>query len=306
MDLAEEVPNGDDGIDISEEGSEDPLPPNEVLNQLVDRPDAENDDGDFQRALVGRAGPFDLSEVPDAIVADSNIQQKDIYTTMLYGNALAESRTDWDRMYRKSMRLSDLRKIFEKKMSTRAMELLSMRVDLTIDDHYTIDPKSPDLLWDISSHNLDFFAAVSRDVGLDAAIPGVRTDHNWAATIDLHRSYRSFKARYVDLGFNSHGRMLYFGRVGSLELWLAFRPRDDFEVDPAVEKARTAEMRQKYGRDGHDTRLMPHHVQIVLLFLSKMLATLRSHHIVVSHDWGLPAAKSDPHRLSAKASTNAL
>lgn len=125
----------------------------------------------------------------------------------------------------KRILLSTHRKLYEQRMAKAAFDLLRVRTEIDIDAEYQYDPVSPDLIFDITRHFLDFMLVLSSGIGFDAFLPNTANDHLFSFSLDLHQPQRLLKTKHTDLGFSLLHRVLYLGSSrGKDTAWLIMVP----------------------------------------------------------------------------------
>lgn len=235
-----------------------------------------------QREDAREAMNFALDDVPANIVAHDPPSQEEILRHLFTGaDERSANQRSWTDTAQCPVKLSHLKKYYEHRNEHAAVDLLKKRAHLEIDSKFMISPHSANLVWQTKNHFLDFLLVVSRDIGLDACIPTRAVDHQWTCTWNLHQSYREFNAKYGKLGFDPTGRMLCAGRVGPEFIWFAFCPREVIEGEEVFDDVHCPQP-LKAG----DTRLLPLHYRMFMMFLADVLAAMPFRHIHVQHPWG--------------------
>jgi hypothetical protein len=172
--------------------------------------------------------PYILEEIPDSLVSDDPIAQ-DEFRGSLGGNSLKNDfRKKFETMRKSQIKLSTLRHLYEGQKSSAAIGLLSRRNVVTIDEDYIYDPNDPNLAFKAEHHYIDFFMAVSANIGLDAVLPRARSEAsvpNFSFRLTLDGNYREWKTLHGQLGFDPSGRMLHIGRRYEEDVWIAFAPK---------------------------------------------------------------------------------
>lgn len=170
--------------------------------------------------------PLLLDEVPGELQADDGVDQRVVL------DSLRESASDahaysmkYEDMPVKRVLLSTLRKLYRKKLAKSAFDLLRCRTEIDIDAKYQHDSTSPDLIFDISRHFLDFMLVLSKDIGFHAFLPNSPSDHLFNFSLDLHQPQRILKTKHTNLGFSLLQRALFIGTSRGRETaWLIMVP----------------------------------------------------------------------------------
>lgn len=172
----------------------------------------------------------------DALSADDGLDQRVINGALTEGAYDSETqRQKFKDVPFRRVRLSELRANFEGNKTRRALNLMSMRTEIKIDDEYLHKHDNPNLAWDMSKHYLDFLLVQSASIGFHAILPRVANDLTFIFHLDLHQPCRTFTSKYVDLDFSPDRRLLYIGRSrGKDEVWLAMAPAEYFLKDQAL------------------------------------------------------------------------
>jgi len=219
---------------------------------------------------------FNLQDFPASLETDDPISQGDLARNLHHHNLTHEPfDVEFQRLRPSTITLSDLRKQFDRNLVGRAINSLSSRQQIHLDDATIYPVDHPDITLRCSKHYLDFTLAVSRDIGLDAILPNedVVVEPNWVFNLDLGIPIRQFRAHYSNLGFHTTGCMLYIGRQGQEDAWIAFVPNEQiFRGDhPLMSSARK-----------DTTFLKPDRFRQFAAFLNKALSDM-AYRDIVSH-----------------------
>jgi hypothetical protein len=178
----------------------------------------------------------------------------------------------YEQLPRLDVNLSNLRNVYERKDTNRAIRLLHRRSNLVIDESYLVDSDDPTYCFSCSKSFLDFILIVGSGVGIDMFIPNMATNHQYAISLNLQLQIKPFKAKYGTLGFNPSGAMWCLGQTPSEDLWLAMAPNEYFENNGTDFR-----MSEKHG----DTHLSRVHFRIMQIFMISMLAKIEGKHYYI-------------------------
>jgi hypothetical protein len=85
---------------------------------------------------------------------------------------------------------------------------------------------NPDLIcWDPLAHYLDSICAVSANPGIQAVLPSMQQDLDFALTLKPKEWARPYKCKFGQVGFDIKSRALYLGYENHRQLFILFRPR---------------------------------------------------------------------------------
>ncbi|TFK59308.1 hypothetical protein BDN72DRAFT_865263, partial [Pluteus cervinus] len=174
---------------------------------------------------------FHLGEVPPTVEADDPVDQGAIYRSILRTPAAhlnPSARQEWARMPVQRVPLSALEKMYKHRLTDHAISLLHTRMDVVLDEDYVVDPQSPNLLWKLDGHFIDYILVVGKPSGLHAFLPRRIPPPSFQVTIQPQLR-REFRARYGSLGFKPNASMLYLGSGPGGEFWLGMCPIEDLE-----------------------------------------------------------------------------
>lgn len=126
-----------------------------------------------------------------------------------------------------TVKLSCLKRIADEKDPKLAIELLTKRVTVTIDDKYLIDVEKEEVIPQSSDIYLDFCLAIPRHIGFGALIPRF-PDHRYKASFTLNAPYRTFQGfKYAKPQYLYNGRCLFLGESDGESMWLVLAPVDE-------------------------------------------------------------------------------
>jgi hypothetical protein len=165
------------------------------------------------------------------------------------------------------IRLSSLANMHNRSHTTSALALLSKRLNITIDDKYTVTSNNKNLSWNADQNFIDFFTCVSSCIGLDACIPNQISVHNYEFQLNLRQPIRNFRSKYAQLGFDPVASILWIGRSPTAEdVWFALAPTKCLEIDSAIVPPGTCT---------GSTQLKPFHYRVLVFFIITMLKAAR-------------------------------
>lgn len=173
---------------------------------------------------------LDVSDVPDEITCADSPTQAQVVEGIIRNTASIRA-TDDAEFYEKSVKdlpVRTLKKIYDTRNRDHAIRMLHRRHRITFGRDDLYDPKDPALGWGRHKHFLDFLLVVPKEPGLDAIIPNREVDHNFSFDFTLTQYYRPWTTKYGELGFDPSRRMLYIGKAGGQNVWLAMAPADVF------------------------------------------------------------------------------
>jgi hypothetical protein len=188
-----------------------------------------------------------LGNVSTALLSDDPITQHDVFT------AMNQIRVDEEELKfldapRRAITLKELRTMYERKASRRALQLLMSRHRLVIDDEYIAAGDSDKVAWKAQDTGaLDFLACVPNKPGFSAVLPNPPSGTMYEWQVDFTCPQKEFKAKHAHLGFDPARSMLYIGRCNGEDLWGAWIPKEFFD-EPDYNRPAT-------GFSSGDTRL---------------------------------------------------
>lgn len=191
-------------------------------------------------------GPFDQSSdlvdiapVPEVYLAelgdrvDQSKVLENIIATTLHDPANFDA-FDEKTVYK--LRLSKLQRLYENK-DPRAIDLLSNRHKIMIDERFRLEFGRRQILLDTSQTMIDYQLVVANSIGFEILLPNAANDHRFSFNMDLKRPQKQFKGKHGMVGFDTKGRMLYLGRANNEEVYLTMAPNEFlggyFEACPA-------------------------------------------------------------------------
>jgi hypothetical protein len=169
--------------------------------------------------------PFCLSDIPPELDTDDPVNQEDLLIH-LYRNSdndLSFEQT-FETLQIRKLTVSALERQYKQLRSAQAISSLRTRTQVVLERDSTYKTHSPDVSMSCDQHFLDFFMAVGSGMGMDAVLPAVDVDHTWTFNMDVTQPFRQWRMNYGRLGFETAGRMLYFGRRAQEDVWVAFAP----------------------------------------------------------------------------------
>jgi hypothetical protein len=192
---------------------------------------------------------------------------------------------EWNAARITSMKLSAFKRAFERGAEHRPDDrwysnLLKHRIKVNLEDEALVIPSlSNHLLWDATSHYLDYFLAVSLRIGIWAILPNLEHDHTFVLQLDWKKPQKEFPCKYAKLNFDPTGCMLFIGQCQNEDVYLGLCPRtvvqpgnlDDVEcIEPGYHRG--------------NTRLSRKHYNIFILFLARSFSRLPHRSINVDQD----------------------
>ncbi|KAG2365886.1 hypothetical protein BDR07DRAFT_1373987 [Suillus spraguei] len=236
----------------------------------------------FLSNAIEESSPFNLDDVPSTVESDDPVPQEEVFHSMFIAREGQETtgRT-WEQTPVCTLSLSTFEKVFRKKDKATAVNLLLRRANLRIDSHLTFAPDHHMLLWDASTHFLDFVLVVSGAIGLHAFLPNTISDHTFSVSLNFRLHNKQFKPKFGKLGFDPTGAMMPIGTGASCELWLGFCPLTHIE-DPSLADETPLLNAKKHG----ETRLSARHYRMAVMFIASALAQISSMPIHIMHTYG--------------------
>jgi hypothetical protein len=170
--------------------------------------------------------PAEVFQIPDDLVADPDDQVKQsevldqIIATTLDDPANIDVFTE-KRVF--NLKLSQLRKLYENKDSS-AMELLSYRHKVVIDDDYRVETGMGQVMINTDKTMLGCHLTVANCMGLSPLLPNAASMHSFSFEMNLKQPLRKFEWKHAMVGFDTKGRMLYIGHAMNEVVFLAMAP----------------------------------------------------------------------------------
>ena len=237
---------------------------------LSPTPDSDNDDTEPSK------GPTDATEIPDAFASDSPINQEtqqDEVLNEIIGTVPVKTDSFAD-MKRGILKLSEMKKLYNRS-SKHAIDKLSQRWRIEIDDDMRLRVGTGKVLMDTDETMLDYTLIVAKCMGLVALIPNMVTANQFIFEMDLKKPYREFKGKHGLVGFDTKGRMLYIGKCMNEDVFLAMAPRSFVANEQEPRPA---------GYSSGSSRMSTRHSRMVTLMLLHFLPKTRHRSFAVNGD----------------------
>jgi hypothetical protein len=232
-----------------------------TYHQLFPRQSSVLEENDLPDETPQTDEAFCLSDFPRELYSEDPINQEELIQNLqIDPNPADQFRRQFEAMEIKRIKLSDLRRRYDEKLSTYAINCLRDRTQIVLDNDSIYPVDSPEIVLQCQDHFLDFFMVVSSTVGLDAVLPNKPVDHTWAFTMDLTQHFRQWRTNYGRLGFDSAGRMLYVGKRLQEDVWIALAPLAFVQNTLAEEPAGI--------QTGPSSCLTPIHFRSLAMFLN--------------------------------------
>jgi hypothetical protein len=210
---------------------------------------------------------FQLEDVPEQIEAFDPAAQNDILSAMFTNVPRdQDSLKKFRDMPTRNVKLSVLKKQYDRKASAFSLNLLRRRTTVDVDDEATVPTDDKLLMWRVSDHFLDFLLIVPKGPGMDACLPNTEIDNHFQLELDL-QPYRRFKAKYGKLGFSPVGRILYMGKCRYEDVWFAMCPNDVHN-----EAHDDDDNDDDWNRKEANTCMTATHARIITLFIATVLS----------------------------------
>lgn len=210
-------------------------------------------------------GPTDITEIPDIFGSDEgDQQQQDELLNEITGNALANI-DKFDDLKRNTLKLSLLKKAFNKK-DERILNFLSYRWAVEVDDEFCHQVGAGKVMMDTNETMLDYHLTVANCLGFSALLPNAVTSIRFSFEMDLKKHYREFKGKHGMVGFDTRGRMLYVGKCMNEDVFLAMAPKSVVTGETEACHA---------GHSSGSTQMSRRHLRMVTLMLLNFLPQVR-------------------------------
>ena len=176
----------------------------------------------------GAKNPTNISIVPDALAVYPNelVNQSAILDGII---GTARDKQSAENRFKdlpvRSLKLSTLKAIYQKKDEQKAVKLLSNRHSLQIDNEFRVKLGVGQVLMDTDESMIDYHLTIANQTGFSALLPNARTDHRFCFEMDLKKPYFCFKGKHAMLGFDPAGSMLYIGQCHHEDVFLAMAPK---------------------------------------------------------------------------------
>lgn len=221
---------------------------------------------------VGDDGRTDIARPCELLETLDHYHQGDIVEGIMHqgGPLTLGGDTEFHAERCRTLSLSRFRQDYNDQNKASAMQHFNQRTRIVLDDGEVLDPLDPTLVWLANTHFLDFLLIVPKDPGLSAIIPRDITNHNYAFDFSLTQPHKVWSAKYGKLGFDPLRRMLFVGKVGGQQAWLAMVPKSFWNPELVLPT--------KYTHDEHNLSktVMPRgRYRRVVLMMAAMCAQAR-------------------------------
>jgi hypothetical protein len=173
--------------------------------------------------------PIDISIVPDDLTAypEDMVDQSTILDEII-GNRIHEKSPDqrFNDLEPEPLKLSLLQRYYERGQRKNAVDLLSTRHVIEIDDAFRVPLGTGEVLMNTDDTRIDYNLTVANCIGLSSLLPNRASDHRFAFKMDLDKQPYTFKGKHGMLGFDPAGSMLFIGHCGNDEVFLAMAPNE--------------------------------------------------------------------------------
>ena len=169
--------------------------------------------------------PFCLEDLPQHLLTDDPIDQDELlYNLYRVSDPNQTFEHAFETLPIRRLNVTAFERQYKNKVSGQAVSSLRTRTQVVLGKDSIYKHDSSNIELSCSNHFLNFFMAVSSNIGLAAVLPNLQVDHTWTLKLDLNQPFRQWRTNYGKLGFDSAGRMLYAGQKGQESVWFAFAP----------------------------------------------------------------------------------
>ena len=203
---------------------------------------------------------MDISHIPLAMASDDGVEQEQVLRAIELSQSIQHGlERQFERQKIHSLPLATLKTWFDRGESLRVIQNLTQRCRLNIRRSIK-NYDDPNLSWFCNHHFIDYILLVSARMGLHAIIPNTRHQPDYSFKLRLDQPFRTFHAKFAQLGFDPTRRMLYIGTVGNDQVWLAMAPNalNDVHDDIAM--------------SGTTTSLETHHYLAIVAWLAFVMS----------------------------------
>ena len=172
--------------------------------------------------------PAEVFQIPDDLAADPDdqVKQSEVLDQIIATTLDDPANIDMFNERRVfNLKLSYLRTFYENKDS-RAMELLSNRHKVVIDDDYRVETGMGQVMINTDKTMLDYHLTVANCMGLSPILPNAASMHRFLFEMNLKQPLREFKGKHAMVGFDTKGKMLYIGHAMNEDVFLAMAPNE--------------------------------------------------------------------------------
>jgi hypothetical protein len=180
----------------------------------------------------GSAHRVVLDIVPNALAADDAPAQDVVALAVDDRSYHHSARQKFNELPVRKVPLSRYRDIFDRKLPSKAIDLMRHRTEIFIGPELSYDALHPNLAWDLNNHFIDSLVVFSAAVGFDSVLPATDNDLLFSFSLDLHQPGRNIKLKHTPLLFPVERSVLYLGKTrGKDDLWLFMVPNEYFDDD---------------------------------------------------------------------------
>lgn len=168
----------------------------------------------------------DISTVPNALAAysDDYLRQSEVLKEIIRTSmASSAGEKAFNETAKSTVKLSVLRRLYEMR-DRNAMNLLSTRHSIEIDDQYRVLVGSGEIKLKCEKTTIDYHLTVANCMGIAALLPNTVSNHQFQFELDLKKPFKGFKPKHAMLGFDPAGRLLYVGRCSNEDVYIAMAP----------------------------------------------------------------------------------
>lgn len=230
----------------------------------------------------GLQAPFDIALAPPTLgTQDAPLQQTALASALRAPDDIQDNGEGFSELRPTGLPLHRLQGWYKGGQSAAAIDALFGRKTVTyVNGHYTVKAHDGRFFWAMDKSYLDLLICVGKGLGLGPLLPKSQFRHTYRFRIDLQKPMRQFTAKYVKLGFDPTGTMLWIGRSAySEDVWLAFPPKTfceggEYDEDQAMQF-----------RGSRSTTLSSRHYRCAVIFLARMLLHSGFSDITVNGDY---------------------
>jgi len=238
----------------------------------------------------------DVSAVPDVISSHDPPTQTDVVDGVVR-NVAKINATDSSQFLDEEvhdLKVTTLKRMYETKQKRQAISLLHRRNRIVFAKEDTYSAEDPGLRWAQHEHRLDFLLVVPKDPGLDAIIHTDPVNLTYQFELKV-KQWLPWKTKHAELGFDSSRKILYIGKVGGQNVWLAYAPLEFFGEDCTA---------SRYDDDADKSPLImtQYRYRRTVYFLSRVLMNVGVADIRVTDDYPEEIDHREAHVWNASTS----
>ena len=197
------------------------------------------------------------------------------------------------------VKLTTLRRDFEKGHKRTSIQRLRTRQIVQIDDELVYDKNDSGLAWSAREHYLDYYLLVPARRGLQVILPTSQGDPSYVFKLDLNKQQKQWKARHADLEFDPTGRMLYIGTYAQEEVWLAMVPQAFVDEEAMEDNGEILERHDAMQRlEGSNTTLSDKNYTLMVVYLAHHLKRQGYRDIYLREDFPIGITPSTIHTVT--------